>query len=54
MEKFQEGEKVKIMKTCKDIDIDEIYSNFKTIDHLITVLFLENIAIFLLLIILTW
>lgn len=37
-----------------DADIDEIQSNIRTINHLITILFLENIAILLLLIILTW
>ena len=37
-----------------DVDIDEIQSNIRTINHLITILFLENIVILLLLIILTW
>lgn len=37
-----------------DEDIEEIKSNITTINRLITILFLENIAIILLLIIWSW
>ena len=37
-----------------DEDIEEIKSNIKTIERLITLLYLENLAIILLLIIWSW
>jgi hypothetical protein len=39
---------------CHDEDIEEIKSNITTVNRLITILFLENIAIILLLIIWSW